>query len=123
MAISDQADVVRSPQQAPPPQAAPAPATVGSPPSQDAAVGLQRALGNEGVQRANGDWGGGRAQAVWDAMNADGDWSRDGGPWYQLNGHNPAGLLEVLRRLGPEGRKRLADQQVDGRRYDKPRLD
>jgi len=56
-------------------------------------------------------------------MNADGDWNREGGPWYQLNGHNPAGLLEVLRRLGPEGRKRLADQQVDGRRYDKPRLD
>jgi hypothetical protein len=71
------------------------------------------------VQR---DWTGDRTDEVRAAMTGD-DWNRAGGPWFLLNGHNPAGLAGIMRRLGSSDRRRLAAHPVDGTRYDKERLD
>ncbi|MFJ7217956.1 hypothetical protein [Amycolatopsis sp. NPDC098790] len=85
-------------------------------------LNLQRTAGNRAaglvVQRG---WAKDNADGVAAQMNGD-DWNRDGGPWWLLNGHNPEGIVAILRQLGA-ARAQLAKHPVDGTRYDKPRLD
>ena len=71
------------------------------------------------VQR---DWTGDRVADVRAAMTGD-DWNRSGGPWFLLNGHNPAALANIMRRLGSSDRRRLAAHPADAAKYDKERLD
>ncbi|MEV4148724.1 hypothetical protein AB0J40_34060 [Amycolatopsis sp. NPDC049691] len=83
---------------------------------------LQRTAGNTAagivVQRG---WAKDNADGVAAQMTGE-DWNRDGGPWWLLNGHNPEGIVAILRQLGA-ARAKLAAHPVDGTRYDKPRLD
>jgi hypothetical protein len=88
----------------------------GSQPSLTALLSVQRAAGNQAVARlrvqglhitVQRDWTGDRADEVRAAMTGV-DWDRPGGPWFLLNGHNPKALVDILRKLGPRGRQKLA---------------
>ncbi len=94
-----------------------------APPVAEALLRVQRSAGNTAatllIQR---NWTQDHSDEVARQMNGS-DWNRDGGPWWLLNGHNPEGLVAILRRMGAAARGRLAAHPVDGARYDKPRLD
>jgi hypothetical protein len=85
-------------------------------------LNLQRTAGNSVtsfvVQRG---WAKDNADGVAAQMNGE-DWNREGGPWWLLNGHNPEGIVAILRQLGA-ARAKLVAHPADGTRYDKPRLD
>jgi hypothetical protein len=91
-------------------------------PLTEAVLRVQRQIGNAAatlvVQRG---WTQEQTDAVTAQMRGE-DWNRPGGPWWLLNGHNPEGIVAILRRMKGD-RRRLADHPVDGSKYDKPRLD